>query len=160
GSAGARSVSSIVSSASVSSEKPRLSPAARETTLLTPSAATTSFAANARPSTVRTVTPPAERRTSATRAPSRTSAPAARARSSSAPPRAQRDGWSAIASGRDTLVIAPTGSGKTLAAFLWALDRLHRLGLEGRLEDRVYVVYVSPLRALNNDIEKNLRAPL
>src|SRR5947207_2736194 len=72
----------------------------------------------------------------------------------------QRDGWDAIASGRDTLIVAPTGSGKTLASFLWALDHLHRLGLEGRLEDRVYVVYVSPLRALNNDIEKNLRAPL
>src|SRR5258708_11718639 len=72
----------------------------------------------------------------------------------------QRDGWDAIASGRDTLVVAPTGSGKTLASFLWALDHLHRLGLEGRLEDRVYVVYISPLRALNNDIEKNLRAPL
>jgi ATP-dependent helicase Lhr and Lhr-like helicase len=72
----------------------------------------------------------------------------------------QREGWAAIASGRDTLIVAPTGSGKTLASFLWALDHLHRLGLEGRLEDRVYVVYVSPLRALNNDIEKNLRAPL
>src|SRR5215468_3925615 len=72
----------------------------------------------------------------------------------------QREGWSAIASGRDTLIVAPTGSGKTLASFLWALDHLHRLGLEGRLEDRVYVVYVSPLRALNNDIEKNLREPL
>src|SRR5439155_693265 len=72
----------------------------------------------------------------------------------------QRDGWDAIASGRDTLIVAPTGSGKTLASFLWALDHLHRLGLEGRLEDRVYVVYISPLRALNNDIEKNLRAPL
>src|SRR5438067_8019269 len=72
----------------------------------------------------------------------------------------QRDGWDAIASGRDTLIVAPTGSGKTLASFLWALDYLHRLGLERRLEDRVYVVYVSPLRALNNDIEKNLRAPL
>src|SRR5919197_841020 len=72
----------------------------------------------------------------------------------------QRDGWDAIASGRDTLIVAPTGSGKTLASFLWALDHLHRLGVEGRLEDRVYVVYVSPLRALNNDIEKNLRAPL
>src|SRR5712692_11460390 len=77
-----------------------------------------------------------------------------------APTRPQRDGWEAIASGRDSLLIAPTGSGKTLAAFLWALDHLHRLGLEGRLEDRVYVVYVSPLRALNNDIEKNLREPL
>src|SRR2546428_900918 len=71
----------------------------------------------------------------------------------------QREGWDAIASGKDTLIVAPTGSGKTLAAFLWALDHLHRLGLEGRLEDRVYVVYVSPLRALNNDIEKNLREP-
>jgi ATP-dependent helicase Lhr and Lhr-like helicase len=68
------------------------------------------------------------------------------------PTQAQREGWPAIASGRDTLIVAPTGSGKTLAAFLWALDHLYRLGLEGRLEDRVYVVYVSPLRALNNDI--------
>jgi ATP-dependent Lhr-like helicase len=76
------------------------------------------------------------------------------------PTHPQREGWEAIASGRDTLIVAPTGSGKTLASFLWALDHLHRLGLEGRLEDRVYVVYVSPLRALNNDIEKNLRAPL
>ncbi|MBI4636570.1 MAG: DEAD/DEAH box helicase [Candidatus Rokubacteria bacterium] len=74
--------------------------------------------------------------------------------------RPQREGWEAIASGRDTLIVAPTGSGKTLAAFLWALDHLHRLGLEGRLDDRVHVVYISPLRALNNDIEKNLRAPL
>src|SRR5919109_3845687 len=72
----------------------------------------------------------------------------------------QRDGWDAIASGRDTLIVAPTGSGKTLAAFLWALDHLHRLGVDGRLEDRVYVVYIPPLRALNNDIEKNLREPL
>src|SRR5882724_6079989 len=74
--------------------------------------------------------------------------------------RPQREGWEAIASGRDTLIVAPTGSGKTLASFLWALDHLHRLGAAGRLEDRVYVVYVSPLRALNNDIEKNLREPL
>src|SRR5438094_3081475 len=74
--------------------------------------------------------------------------------------RAQREGWDAIASGRDTLIVAPTGSGKTLAAFLWALDHLCRLGLDRQLEDRFYVVYVSPLRALNNDIEKNLRAPL
>src|SRR5881397_3202305 len=74
--------------------------------------------------------------------------------------RAQREGWEAIASGRDTLIVAPTGSGKTLAAFLWALDHLHRIALDRQLEDRVYVVYVSPLRALNNDIEKNLRAPL
>src|SRR5438477_5781410 len=74
--------------------------------------------------------------------------------------RPQREGWDAIAAGADTLVVAPTGSGKTLAAFLWGLDHLHRLALDGRLYDRVYLVYVSPLRALNNDIEKNLRAPL
>ena len=74
--------------------------------------------------------------------------------------RPQLEGWEAIASGRDTLIVAPTGSGKTLAAFLWALDHLHRLALDRQLEDRVYVVYVSPLRALNNDVEKNLRAPL
>jgi ATP-dependent Lhr-like helicase len=78
----------------------------------------------------------------------------------SEPTRPQREGWEAIAAARDTLIVAPTGSGKTLAAFLWALDHLHRLALDGRLYDRVYVVYVSPLRALNNDIEKNLRAPL
>ena len=77
-----------------------------------------------------------------------------------APTPPQRDGWEAIASARDTLIVAPTGSGKTLASFLWALDHLHRLAVEGRLEDKVHVVYVSPLRALNNDIEKNLRAPL
>jgi ATP-dependent helicase Lhr and Lhr-like helicase len=77
-----------------------------------------------------------------------------------APTRPQREGWASIADGQHTLIVAPTGSGKTLAAFLWTLDHLHRLALEGRLEDRVYVVYVSPLRALNNDIEKNLRQPL
>ena len=54
----------------------------------------------------------------------------------------------------------PHWLGQDASAFLWALDHLHRLALEGRLEDRVYVVYVSPLRALNNDIEKNLRGPL
>src|SRR2546426_9511954 len=74
--------------------------------------------------------------------------------------RPQREGWAAIASGRDTLIVAPTGPGKPLPAFLWALDHPHRLALDRQLEDRVYVVYVSPLRALNNDIEKNLRAPL
>src|SRR5437870_8549565 len=77
-----------------------------------------------------------------------------------APTRPQREGWASIAAGRHTLIVAPTGSGKTLAAFLWTLDHLHRLALEGRLEERVYFVYVSPLRALNNDIEKNLREPL
>jgi len=72
----------------------------------------------------------------------------------------QLHGWQAISEGQHTLIVAPTGSGKTLAAFLWALDHLYRLGLDGRLEERVYVVYVSPLKALNNDIEKNLRLPL
>jgi ATP-dependent Lhr-like helicase len=76
------------------------------------------------------------------------------------PTRPQHDGWAEIAAGRHTLIVAPTGSGKTLAAFLWAIDHLHRLALDGRLDDRVHVVYVSPLRALNNDIEKNLRQPL
>src|SRR5205814_7022960 len=74
--------------------------------------------------------------------------------------RPRQEGWEPIAAGRATLIVAPTGSGKTLAAFLWGLDHLHRLALAGRLYDRVYLVYVSPLRALNNDIEKNLRAPL
>ncbi len=78
----------------------------------------------------------------------------------SAPTPPQREGWDAIAAGQDTLIVAPTGSGKTLASFLWALDHLHRLAFERNLQDRVYVVYVSPLRALNNDIEKNLHAPL
>ncbi len=72
----------------------------------------------------------------------------------------QLHGWRAISEGHHTLIVAPTGSGKTLAAFLWTLDHLYRLGLDGRLEERVYVVYVSPLKALNNDIEKNLRLPL
>src|SRR5947199_6556319 len=72
----------------------------------------------------------------------------------------QRDGWDAIASGRATLSVGPTASGTTLASFLWTLAHAPRLALDRRLEDRVYVVYVSPLRALNNDIEKNLRAPL
>ncbi len=72
----------------------------------------------------------------------------------------QCEGWASIAEGHHTLIVAPTGSGKTLAAFLWAIDHLYRLGLERRLEERVYLVYVSPLKALNNDIEKNLRVPL
>src|SRR5437867_11241802 len=72
----------------------------------------------------------------------------------------QRDGWDAIASGRDTLIVAPTGSGKTLASFLWALDHLHRLALDRRLEDRDYLVYGPPLRAPNDDIAKHLTAPL
>src|SRR5436309_15411358 len=68
--------------------------------------------------------------------------------------------WTELAAGNDVLVSAPTGSGKTLAAFLLCLDRLVRAALDGSLEDRVEVVYVSPLKALSNDIQKNLEQPL
>lgn len=76
------------------------------------------------------------------------------------PTQVQLDGWKAISEGRDTLISAPTGSGKTLAAFLWAVDSLFKKAENGMLEDRIHVVYVSPLKALGNDIEKNLRGPL
>src|SRR5579859_6132081 len=72
----------------------------------------------------------------------------------------QQDGWPAIQAGAHTLIAAPTGSGKTLAAFLASLDQLFRLGMEGKLRDETYVVYVSPLKALSNDIHKNLEEPL
>jgi ATP-dependent Lhr-like helicase len=72
----------------------------------------------------------------------------------------QLDGWPAIQAGAHTLIAAPTGSGKTLAAFLASLDNLFRLGMEGKLGDETYVVYVSPLKALSNDIHKNLDEPL
>ncbi len=72
----------------------------------------------------------------------------------------QRQGWDAIAAGCDTLVAAPTGSGKTLAAFLWAINDLVERAAAGRLEDRVHVIYVSPLKALGNDIARNLQMPL
>src|SRR3569623_564107 len=77
-----------------------------------------------------------------------------------APTEAQRWGWPSIAEGRNTLIAAPTGSGKTLAAFLVCLDRLYRQWLEGGLEDTTQVVYVSPLKALSNDIQRNLESPL
>jgi len=76
------------------------------------------------------------------------------------PTEIQREGWRHIAAGSDTLIAAPTGSGKTLAAFLWAVNRLVEASASGTLEDRTYVIYVSPLKALGNDIEKNLRGPL
>jgi len=76
------------------------------------------------------------------------------------PTPAQEEGWEHIAAGRNTLVAAPTGSGKTLAAFLWWVSRLVEDALAGRLEDRTAVVYVSPLKALGNDIQKNLAEPL
>jgi ATP-dependent Lhr-like helicase len=72
----------------------------------------------------------------------------------------QVEGWPAIREGRHTLIASPTGSGKTLAAFLCAIDDLVQRGLSDGLEDRVSVLYVSPLKALSNDIEKNLQAPL
>src|ERR1700730_15128102 len=76
------------------------------------------------------------------------------------PPEPQQAGWPAIQSGAHTLLAAPTGSGKTLAAFLAALDQLFRDGLEGNLPDETRVLYVSPLKALSNDIHKNLEQPL
>jgi ATP-dependent Lhr-like helicase len=72
----------------------------------------------------------------------------------------QAAGWHHIAAGEDTLIAAPTGSGKTLAAFLWAINRLVTAAAAGPLEDRTSVVYVSPLKALGNDIQKNLQEPL
>jgi len=77
-----------------------------------------------------------------------------------APTAAQAQAWPAIRAGRHTLVAAPTGSGKTLAAFLAAIDSLARQGVDGRLANETQVVYVSPLKALSNDIQRNLEAPL
>src|ERR1051325_5300496 len=69
-------------------------------------------------------------------------------------------GWPEIAAGRDTLISAPTGSGKTLAAFLICIDRLVRAARAQTLPDATQVVYVSPLKALSNDVHKNLEVPL
>ena len=77
-----------------------------------------------------------------------------------APTPAQAEAWPAIQAGQHVLIAAPTGSGKTLAAFLAAIDSLVRQGLDGGLPDETQVVYVSPLKALSNDIERNLAAPL
>jgi ATP-dependent Lhr-like helicase len=76
------------------------------------------------------------------------------------PTEPQEQGWPHILSGRATLISAPTGSGKTLSAFLACIDRLVRKAIAGHLEDRTEVLYVSPLKALGNDIQKNLEAPL
>jgi ATP-dependent Lhr-like helicase len=81
-------------------------------------------------------------------------------RSFRAPTAAQTQAWPAIKANRDALIAAPTGSGKTLAAFMAAIDDLVRRGLDGTLRDETQVVYVSPLKALSNDIRKNLDAPL
>ena len=76
------------------------------------------------------------------------------------PTEPQEQGWPHILAGRTTLISAPTGSGKTLAAFLACIDRLVRKALAGELHDRTEVLYVSPLKALGNDIQKNLEVPL
>ena len=76
------------------------------------------------------------------------------------PTEPQEQGWPHIVAGRTTLISAPTGSGKTLAAFLACIDRLVRKALAGDLLDRTEVLYVSPLKALGNDIQKNLEGPL
>src|SRR6202166_2094282 len=78
----------------------------------------------------------------------------------STPTEPQEQGWPHILAGRTTLISAPTGSGKTLAAFLACIDRLVRKALAGDLTDRTEVLYVSPLKALGNDIQKNLEGPL
>src|SRR5437868_6007499 len=76
------------------------------------------------------------------------------------PTPSQADAWPRLKAGRNVLIAAPTGSGKTLAAFLAAIDALVRRGTEAPLPDETFVVYVSPLKALSNDIRKNLEAPL
>ncbi|MFN8009552.1 MAG: DEAD/DEAH box helicase [Terriglobia bacterium] len=78
----------------------------------------------------------------------------------SGPTPAQEAGWPPIREGRHTLIAAPTGSGKTLAAFLWAINWLVEEATHGSLADETQVVYVSPLKALGNDIQKNLQTPL
>ncbi|MEA2126989.1 MAG: ATP-dependent helicase Lhr and Lhr-like helicase, partial [Solirubrobacteraceae bacterium] len=78
-----------------------------------------------------------------------------------APTEAQSQAWPAIATGQHTLISAPTGSGKTLAAFLWGLDRFVAEPPPSDPKDRkTRLVYVSPLKALSYDVERNLRAPL
>ena len=76
------------------------------------------------------------------------------------PTEPQEAGWPHILDRRTTLIAAPTGSGKTLAAFLACIDQLVRKAMDGKLLDQTYLLYVSPLKALSNDIQKNLDAPL
>src|SRR6202795_3166815 len=78
----------------------------------------------------------------------------------STPTEPQLLGWPSILARETTLISAPTGSGKTLAAFLICIDRLVRKALNGELRDQTEVLYISPLKALSNDIQKNLEIPL
>jgi ATP-dependent helicase Lhr and Lhr-like helicase len=82
------------------------------------------------------------------------------ARTFPAPTQPQIEAWPEIKKQRHTLIAAPTGSGKTLAAFLSAIDDVVRIGVEGRLDDSTHVIYVSPLKALSNDVQRNLQVPL
>lgn len=77
-----------------------------------------------------------------------------------APTEPQQRGWPLIASGKHTIIAAPTGSGKTLTAFLSAIDRLLKQAIAGNLQEGIQVVYVSPLRALSNDMHRNVEQPL
>ncbi|MFN2563469.1 MAG: DEAD/DEAH box helicase [Gemmatimonadaceae bacterium] len=76
------------------------------------------------------------------------------------PSEPQRRGWPAIAGGDHALILAPTGTGKTLAAFLWELNALISEGLEAPLANAIHLLYISPLKALNNDVHRNLERPL
>lgn len=76
------------------------------------------------------------------------------------PTPAQVGAWEAIAGGRHALVVAPTGSGKTLSAFLWSIDRLLTTPPPDDKQHRCRALYISPLKALGVDVERNLRAPL
>ena len=115
---------------------------------------------------VRPSAAPPSRPVVAARDPLETFGPAVRdwfGASFTAPTQAQSEGWAAISAGEHTLIHAPTGSGKTLAAFLWCLDRLVREPSPPPTREHpgaVRVLYVSPLKALSYDIERNLRAPL
>lgn len=82
------------------------------------------------------------------------------ARTFPAPTDPQLHAWPEIKKQRHTLIAAPTGSGKTLAAFMSAIDDLVRLGVEGKLDNSTHVIYVSPLKALSNDVQRNLQIPL